>query len=151
MKIKSAYNQERKKHDSALFFLDEDGECLPSRTKQSHKLECDINHIIKKYDKHKVLTHVNTAIAMYGDFTETHEYQDAQNLISVSDSNFSQIPAPIRRRFGDNAGEFLEFATNPENLDEMVKLGLAVKPSPEKEIIQKVEIIETKPLETPTS
>lgn len=142
--IKSAYDRVR--DHEPLLFLDADGECLPTLTKQSFKHECDINHIVKKYDKTGIITHVNKAIAQYGDFTQENEYQEALDLIKTSNHNFMQIPSEIRGRFDNNAGKFLEFATNPDNLDEMVNLGLAVKPSPIVETVQKVEIIETKPL-----
>lgn len=140
-KFKTAYHHPKVK---GISFLDEDGKTSPSRTKQSFKAECDINNIIKKYDKTGLLTHVNHAIAQYGDFTETNEFQDALNLVETSKRNFSQIPSEIRNRFGNNAGIFLEFATNPKNIDEMVSLGLAIKPEIIKETIQKVEIITEK-------
>lgn len=120
-KFKSAYNRP----DKCVLKFDPE---FPSRTKQSHKLECDINHIIKKHDKLGILTHVNKAIAMYGDFTEKNEYADAQNLITTADKNFLALPSEVRRKFDHKADEFLEFATNPDNLDEMVSMGLAIKP-----------------------
>lgn len=141
--IKSAYS--RKRDHKKLSFIDEDGKCLPSRTKQTFIHECDINNIVKKYDKQGILTHVNKAIAQYGDFTQVNEFQDALDLVERSNRNFMTIPANIRGRFDNNAGEFLEFATNPKNLDAMVELGLAKKHEPIIENIQKVEVInETK-------
>lgn len=129
--------------------LDKDGEPQETRTKQNHKEECDINNIVKKYDKGRgLLTHVNQAIASYGDFTQVNEYQVSLDLVNSSQQNFAALPSDIRRKFGQNPGEFLEFATNPENLDAMVDLGLAVKPSIPVETITKVEVVNTTP-ETP--
>lgn len=144
--IQSAYKRE--KH-AGISFLDEDGNCLPTKTKQSFKEECDINNIVKKYDKGRgLLTHVNHAIAQYGDFTEKNEYQDALNLLNQSRDNFAKIPSEIRRQFDNDPGEFLEFAGNPANLDKMVEMGLAIKPTPIKETITKVEVINPETTET---
>lgn len=143
-KFISAYS---KKNKVALSFLDKDGKCLPSRTKQAFKHECDINNIIKKYDKTGVITHVNKTIARYGDFTEKHEYGEALSLVNQANESFSSLPSEIRRKFGDNPDEYIEFVTNPDNMDEMVKLGMAVQPAPE----VKPEPIEVTIKETPKS
>jgi hypothetical protein len=37
--------------------------------------------------------------------------------------------------FNNNPGEFFEFATNPENADQMVKLGLSENPVQEEEVV----------------
>lgn len=149
-KFKTAYVHPKTK---GLSFLDEDGKTQPSKTKQCFKAECNINNIVKKYDGGQgLLTHVNQAIAQYGDFTKVNEFQESLNLVNKSNENFAKIPSDIRRRFGNDAGLFLEFATNPENNEEMVKLGLAVKPKPTpKEEPIKVEVISTQPItENPT-
>ena len=137
---------------SMNYDFDEKGEILyddndcprerASKTEQHHKSLCDINNIIKQYDKTGLITHVNKAIAQYGDFTEVNEYQESLNLVMEAQEAFNALPAAIRARFENDPGQFLEFATNPANADEMVELGLAKKiaevveetpPAPEEE------------------
>lgn len=46
-------------------------------------------------------------------------------MIRAADQNFMLLPSNIRRKFNNNAGEFFEFATNPENEQQLVEMGLA--------------------------
>lgn len=98
------------------------------RTKQAHKTECDINHIIKRYDKTGLIAHVNESTAVYGDFTDINEYQQSLNRVIEAQEAFMDLPSNVRKRFSNDPGEFFEFCTNPANMDEMIALGLAEKP-----------------------
>lgn len=97
-------------------------------TEQCHKADCDINTILKRYDKTGLITHVNNAVADYGDYTEINEYQESLNLVIRAQENFEAMPSEIRKKFDFDPGQFLEFATNPANKEEMIKLGLANAP-----------------------
>lgn len=114
-----------------LHFIDEDSgdylEGAEPMTEQHHKDEVDINRVLAKADKTGLLTHVQKAKAMYGDFTEVNEYQTSLNLVNKAQGAFMDLPSKIRKRFNHDPGEFLEFVTNPANLEEMAELGLATK------------------------
>jgi len=99
-----------------------------SMTKQSFANECDINNIMKRYEKDGVLNHLNTFQGNYGDFTGAVEYHEAMGIVARADQMFMTLPAEIRAKFGNDPGAFVEFATNPKNLDEMVSMGLANPP-----------------------
>lgn len=114
-------------------FLDENGEQAVGRTEQAHAADCDINVILRKYDKTGLITHVNTAAAQYGDFTEVNEYQESLNMVMQAREAFDALPADVRKEFNNDPGSFFEFATDPKNNERMVELGLAVKP-PTREI-----------------
>ena len=47
------------------FDRDKDGKVI-TMTEQAHKDECDVNNIIKKYDKTGLINHVSKISAMYG-------------------------------------------------------------------------------------
>ena len=119
-KILSAYDRNR----VTLNCTDADGN-HDGRTEQHHKDDVKIQNILKRYDKTGLITHVNAATARYGEFTDVNEYQEALNLVIDAQNSFDELPSDIRRRFGNDPGQFFEFATNPDNADEMVKLGLA--------------------------
>lgn len=112
---------------TSISFLDEEGKFKEGRTEQCHKKECDINNIIKKYDKHGLITHVNQAIAHYGDYTEINEFSVSMNTVKKAQELFDALPATVREKFGNDPGKYVEFVTNPENHEEMVKMGLAIK------------------------
>jgi phage internal scaffolding protein len=124
-----------------LSFYDDNGEKMISCTEQHHKNDCDVNIILRKYDKTGLITHVNNAVKIYGDYSEVNEYQENLNMVISAQNAFNELPSNIRKKFVNNPGQFFEFATNPENLPEMVKLGLANPPKVVEEIIQKVEIV----------
>lgn len=112
-------------------------------TEQHHQEALSIRHILQKFDRTGVLEPINGRQPMYGDFTEANEYQDSLNQVIRAQEAFSALPAAVRKRFDNDPGAFFEFATNPENLDEMRELGLADKlaePS-----VQKVEIVNQEP------
>lgn len=145
-KIYSAYSHPPKVQ---VTFLLPDGSKQIGRTKQSFKEEADINNIVKKHGREIIKRNAEAAVQAYGDFTEINEYQDAQNLVIKSNQNFEKLPSAIRRKFGNNAGEFLEFATNPKNQDELVQMGLADKP-PEEIVIPPLDVNVITPEKEPT-
>lgn len=99
----------------------------PTRTKQSFKEECDINNILKKYGRTGQLPDLIEKDPIYGDFSEPTSYQEAMNLVILANEQFANLSAKTRERFSNDPVKFLEFTNNPENIDEMVKLGLAKK------------------------
>lgn len=99
-----------------------------SMTHQSHKDECDINNIMRKFEKFGVLEHRNNYQGQYGDFTAVpQDYQEAMSSVLAAQEMFLELPSKIRRRFGNDPGAFLDFATDPQNGSEMVAMGLADK------------------------
>lgn len=101
--------------------------CLePTRTQQHQADETDINLIVKRYQQTGMLPQGRLQ-PLYGDF-ETLDFHTAQNKIRAAQEAFAAIPAEIRARFNNDPGQFIEFAANPENADELVKLKLRDPP-----------------------
>lgn len=112
-----------------LSWIDPDtGKMKPYVTKQADKKQTDINEIIRRYDKTGLITHVNTMQAWYPETPNQHEYKDALNLVMKAQEEFMNIPSDIRKRFDNDPGSFLEFVTDPKNIDELVEMGLANPP-----------------------
>lgn len=99
----------------------------PGLTKQNMKDECDINVITKRYERTGSLPDLIAKDPRYGDFSDVPSFQDSLHIVAHANEQFAALDAPVRRRFNNDPAEFLAFATNPVNLDEMVKLGLATK------------------------
>jgi len=95
------------------------------RTKQSMKDECDINLIMKKFEKTGILPEMIKENPQYGDFSEPIEYRESLEIVRFAKEQFDSLSAKVRARFDNNPESFLEFATNPQNAKEMVDLGLA--------------------------
>ena len=92
-------------------------------TEQSHRDICDINKVIQRFDKTGVLTHVSKIEARFGDCTGA-DFRAAQDLFLNANKMFEDLPADIKKRFNQNAGELLEFMENEKNRDEAIALGL---------------------------
>ncbi len=102
------------------------------RTKQSHRDECDINTIMRKFEKTGMVDHLNKYGGKYGDFTMVPpDYQAAVELVRAADEMFHTIPAKVRAAFNNDAGHFLAFVSNPENLEKMREMGLTKEKPPE--------------------
>lgn len=120
MKFNTAYG------DRVRVTADPVGESL---TQQHFKKETDIVEIIKKHDRTGIIEHVARGVAQYGDYSEVNEYREALDMVNNANASFMELPAEIRAMFGNDAGEFFEFATNPENETKMQELGLAETPN----------------------
>ena len=105
---------------------------VPSMTQQQFKDEADINYIISMYDSTGVMPTFHgdgqPAQPMFGDFAELPDNaQEMYNRMIQAKSNFDNLPLEVRKRFNYDPSAFLEFAENPNNLDELVSMGLATK------------------------
>jgi len=103
----------------------------PSRTKQAFKDACDINHIVKKFMKDGLISHVNSRQGMYADISSVVDYQKAQNLVLKANRLFSELPSELRDRFKNEPQNFLQFMSDPKNKGAAIEMGLlpAEKPA----------------------
>lgn len=93
-------------------------------TQQQFKKECDINNILKKYQKTGLIEHVQQFNGQYADLSEPCDYQTALNVVIEAQAAFDSLPSSIRKRFSNSPQEFLEFVNDPSNLEEGIKLGI---------------------------
>lgn len=99
------------------------------RTKQSFKKECDINHMMRTYQKTGAMPPINKNLPKFGDFSQTRNFHAAVTQVREAETAFGALPSHIRRRFGNDPGELLDFLENVENYQEAADLGL-VPPLP---------------------
>jgi phage internal scaffolding protein len=105
---------------------------VPSMTQQQFKDEADINYIVSMYDSSGVMPTFHgdgqPAQPVFGDFASLPDNaQEMYNRMIEAKSNFDNLPLEVRKRFNYDPAAFLEFVDNPENLDELVAMGLATK------------------------
>lgn len=101
-----------------------------SMTQQNFKQECDINNILKRYKKNGIIEHVNKYQGQYADLSEPVDYHTALGIVLSAQEAFDSLPSGIRKRFENDPAQFLGFVNDPENLEEMVEMGLATTNSP---------------------
>lgn len=96
----------------------------PSMTQQQFKEECDINTIATRFGITGELP-VNGRAATFGDFAQVNDFHSAMQAIRAAEESFMQLPGLVRERFGQDPQRFVEFCSDPRNLEEVRKLGLA--------------------------
>ena len=106
--------------------------CVNGRTKQEFKDECDLNVLMKKYEKTGVLPPARGQ-PRYVDAFDLPSYQEALTVLSEADRAFMALPARVRGEFDNDPEKFVAFASDPQNVDRLRSLGLAdpVPPAPE--------------------
>lgn len=100
----------------------------PSLAEQSARDECDINKLLAKYGMAAIQAHAEQYKGQYGDVSGLVSFQEAQNIIAQANQMFASLPSEIRKRFGNDPQEFLNFAEDPANDNQMVAMGLKEAP-----------------------
>jgi len=128
----SHYRPHNRVREAGLVLDRKTGElvALPSMTKQEFKRECDINNIVKHFSTHGMVNHINAKAAQgaYQDLPDSMDFQESLHTIKAAETAFMTLPAKVRDRFGQDPAQFLAFMADPENIDEIRKLGLAQAP-----------------------
>lgn len=114
--MKNERKRERPRHYTVV-----DGE---SRAKQSFKDECDINNIMRKYEKTGLISHMNRHSGTYQNVPEEPDYQSALETVIKAQEMFAELPAVTRRHFENNPAKFLEFVGDPANAEKWDEVGL---------------------------
>jgi len=99
-----------------------------TKTQQQFKDDADINNIINRHRSSGILPQMIQSNAVYGDFTDEFNYQESLNTVLFAQEQFDNLPSNVRKRFRNEPAEFLAFCNDPNNLNEMYSLGLAIKP-----------------------
>lgn len=126
-----SYDEKEASRATAIDFTD-----ARDRTQQSQAAETDINGIVKRFKVTGILPQ-GVRVPSYGDFDGVSDFRTAMDAILQAEKSFMAMPAEVRSRFGNDPQEFVEFCSNPENVDEMRKWGLAV---PKKEPAKPMEV-----------
>lgn len=101
----------------------------PSLTKQSFAEEADINTILRRFNLTGQLPQ-NIRMPTYADFEDNITFHDAMNAIVLANTAFMTMPADIRARFHNSPAEFVDFCSDPNNLEEARRLGLVEATDP---------------------
>lgn len=99
-----------------------------ARTEQSHKGECDIKNIVRRYAKLGEPLPIPDAKQYTGEnVILPPDYSEAMRLVASAQSRFASLSSSIRDRFKNDPSEYLAFLQNPANAAEAIKLGMAIK------------------------
>jgi len=99
-----------------------------TRTKQSFREACDVNAIIRRYDKTGVLTHINTVKAQFGDFSNLGDFRENLEKMQKAEESFMELPAKMRKKFRNDPLELIQFLSDKKNDAEAIEMGLIKAP-----------------------
>lgn len=94
-----------------------------SKTRQSELASCDINNIVKQFDKTGMLPQV-VGGPVFLDVSYVGDYRTAIDQVRMAEGFFSALPAKVRAEFANDPASFLDFASNGENRKQMQEWGL---------------------------
>lgn len=109
------------KRTGEFFYPKYDDEEQDNRTVQSFKDSTDINKIVNKAAKTGALSHLDKYGGQYGEFID-FDFGEAMDNINRANAIFDELPAEVRKDFGNNAGNFFSFANDPANVDRLTEL-----------------------------
>lgn len=95
-----------------------------SLTVQAHAEDADINVMMRRFGVTGRLPE-NVRVPQYADFSEVSDFRSALHSVMEAQDNFMQLDAAVRQRFSNDPQLFLDFCSDPANLPELRKMGLA--------------------------
>lgn len=126
--LRTRYNYDTNEVSDATALKCED----VTRTQQQFKDECDINVILERFGVTGVLPQ-SVKTPLQEDFLEATTFQEALHVMMQAEDAFMQMRSDVRKKFDNDPALFVDWVSDPKNLDEARKLGLALeaKPAPE--------------------
>lgn len=100
----------------------------PSLTKQSESDSCDVNKIMKQYERTGYLP-PSSDPGFFADVSTVPDYQAALAIVARAEEVFSSLPAEFRAKLDNDPAKYLAWVADPVNHAEMVKLGMIVEPA----------------------
>lgn len=104
----------------------------PSLTQQHYKDEVDINVMMRRMGVTDGAIippyfHESVLIDHFADFSEAPDFRTSMDQLKEATDAFNQLPAALRRRFGNDPVELMNFLHDKDNIEEAIKLGLLTK------------------------
>lgn len=95
----------------------------PSRTDPRYAADADINVIVARFAKTRVLPSSVSSLT-FGDFTQMPIGTDALMAVRNANQAFEALPLVLRRELEHDFTRFEPWLRDPENFDRAVKLGI---------------------------
>lgn len=115
----------------------------PTKAQQQFAEEVDINTIVERFGLTGELPQ-NLRVPIQAEFVETMDYQTSLNKLIEADEAFMAMPAKIRAEFQNDSGKFVDFVSDPANVEKCREWGLAM-PKPAEAEPMRVRVIAEPP------
>lgn len=94
-----------------------------SMTVQSMAEDADINVMMRRFGITGQFPET-ARVPSFGDFTGISDYRGALHAVMEAQDRFMELPAQVRMQFDNDPQMLLEFASIPENIPALIKMGL---------------------------
>ena len=84
----------------------------PSMTRQSETKACDVNEIVKRFDRTGVITHLQSAQGVYADVSDIGSYSEAIQTVQDAQKAFYALPSGLRAHFDNDPAAYVDWATS---------------------------------------
>ncbi len=89
-------------------------------TKQAFKDETNIVKIMARADKLGTISHLQKFEGVYADFADFDFFEQTQKLTQGREI-FDELPAEVRKEFGQSPAAFFAYVNDPKNADDLAK------------------------------
>lgn len=96
-------------------------------TQQQFAEDADINVIVSRFGLTGQLPD-NVRTPTSGDFTGISDFRTAMNAVIEAEQAFMELPVELRKRFGHDPQNLMDFMEDENNREEAKKLGLLKQP-----------------------
>jgi len=110
----------KKRSRAQLLALAPDIEYKDGRTKQCFKDECDIDKIMTRFNMTGTISHLAKWEGTYEDFSD-FDFHTQITKLAQGEAIFAELPAEVRREFGQDPAAFFAFVNSPEHKDQLRK------------------------------
>lgn len=101
-----------------------------SRTKQSHKDECDIHNILRQFQRTGIINHVQSQRPTYLDLPTDMDFQQSMNTILQAQEAFANLPSQVRDYYANDPERFLAALGNEAEHQRLREFGVLRTPDP---------------------
>lgn len=104
------------------------GDFGESKTKQEFVKDCDINEIVRKFQRTGDMSLLQRSQGYYADVSNMpQDYLGALRVVREADAAFMNLPASLREKFKNNPAQLESWLLDSKNHDEARELGLLVR------------------------
>lgn len=95
------------------------------RTRQEQQQQTDVNVIVAAHRRGGVTTHLINRVSQFA-WVPSMDFRECMEHIRQARELFDELPSQTRKFFENDPRNFVEYASDPKNLDDLVKHGLAI-------------------------
>lgn len=89
-----------------------------SLTKQEFKDDCNPTLILEKFQRTGLIDHVNQYQPVFGEQSSL-TYYEAISITRNAQNQFNDLPSSTRHFFNQDIGEYLDFISDPDNVEKL--------------------------------